>query len=120
MSQPLQILIVNEVEKWDIPWQLSYPRPGHMVEGAMYGLQAFNMLSMQAFDCVMPEVQMLGMDGVEFYRQLPISQPGLPVVLKSIQSLHSSLPVLLMTGYRQKYGKNHPSCEAVQCLYMFV
>ena len=54
---------------------------GHTAVQAFYGPEALAKLRTQAFDCVMSDVRMPGMDGVEFHRQLRQSQPGLPVVL---------------------------------------
>lgn len=54
---------------------------GHTAVQAFSGPEALAKLRTQAFDCVLSDVRMPGMDGVEFHRQLRQSQPGLPVVL---------------------------------------
>ena len=45
------------------------------------GQQALELARTQPFDCVLTDVRMPGMDGVELHRQLHQVQPGLPVVL---------------------------------------
>jgi CheY-like chemotaxis protein len=54
---------------------------GHMPVEANSGLQALELARTQAFDCVLTDVRMPGMDGVELHRQLHQNQPGLPAIL---------------------------------------
>ncbi len=54
---------------------------GHEVVEAWSGRQALECVQTQDFDCVLTDVLMPGMDGVEFHRQVRQQRPGLPVVL---------------------------------------
>jgi CheY-like chemotaxis protein len=54
---------------------------GYEAVEASSASQALELVRTQSFDCVLTDVRMPGMDGVEFHRQLRQTQPGLPVVL---------------------------------------
>jgi CheY-like chemotaxis protein len=54
---------------------------GHKPVEATSGAQALELARTQPFDCVLTDVRMPGMDGVELHRQLRLAQPGLPVML---------------------------------------
>ena len=54
---------------------------GHQPVEANSGVEALEKARKQHFDCVLTDVRMPGMDGVELHRQLRQVQPGLPVVL---------------------------------------
>ena len=83
MKQPLRILIVDDDQNMTHTLADILSLSGHAVEQADSGLRALDMINRLAFDCVLTDVRMPDMDGVEFYRQLRQSQPGLPVVLMS-------------------------------------
>ena len=82
MNPNLRILIVDDDQRMthtlaDIP-----SLAGHQAVEAASGPQAF--------DCVLTDVRMPGMNGVEFCRQLRQSQPGLPC-LEAIHRLRAAL-----------------------------
>lgn len=81
MNPQLRILIVDDDQRMTRTLADILKLAGHEPMEAWSGAQALNMIRTQAFDCVLTDVRMPGMDGVEFHRQLRQSQPGLPVVL---------------------------------------
>jgi two-component system response regulator HydG len=81
MDQKLRILIVDDDQRMTRTLADILTLAGHEAVEASSGPQAFEKIRMQTFDCVLTDVRMPGMDGVEFHRQLRQSQPGLPVVL---------------------------------------
>jgi CheY-like chemotaxis protein len=54
---------------------------GHRPAEANSGTDALELARSQPFDCVLTDVRMPGMDGVELHRQLRQILPGLPVIL---------------------------------------
>jgi two-component system response regulator HydG len=81
MNPKLHILIVDDDLRMTRTLVDILSLAGHEAEEAWSGPQALEKVRAQAFDCVLTDVRMPGMDGVEFHRQLRESQPGLPVVL---------------------------------------
>jgi two-component system response regulator HydG len=54
---------------------------GHQAETAYSGPEALGKVGREAYDCVLSDIKMPGLDGVELYRAIKARQPDLPVVL---------------------------------------
>ena len=81
MSEKPRILIVD-----DDPMMVKTVRDilrfkGHQVETARSGPDALEKARREDYDCVLSDVKMPGLDGVELYRAIKARQPDLPVVL---------------------------------------
>ncbi len=81
MNQKLRILIVDDDTRMTRTLADIFSIAGHQPVEANSGPQALDLARQQSFDCVLTDVRMPGMDGVELHRQLHQVQPGLPVVL---------------------------------------
>ena len=81
MDPKLRILIVDDDSRMTRTLSDIFSTTGHHPVEANSGLQALELARTQPFDCVLTDVRMPGMDGVELHRQLRQVQPGLPVVL---------------------------------------
>jgi two-component system, NtrC family, response regulator HydG len=81
MDQKLRILIVDDDQRMTRTLNDIFSVAGYRSVEANSGSQALELVRTQAFDCVLTDVRMPGMDGVELHRQLHQVQPGLPVVL---------------------------------------
>jgi len=81
MNPKLRILIVDDDRRMTRTLADILSMSGHTAVEAFSGAEALAKIRTQAFDCVLTDVRMPGMDGVEFHRQLHQSQPGLPVIL---------------------------------------
>jgi len=81
MNNNLRILIVDDDSRMTRTLSDILFLSGHTAVEASSGPEALAKIRAQAFDCVVTDVRMPGMDGVEFHRQLRQSQPGLPVIL---------------------------------------
>ncbi len=81
MDQELRLLIVDDDQCMTHTLSDILSMTGHKTVEANSGAQALELAGTQAFDCVLTDVRMPGMDGVELHRQLRRSEPGLPVVL---------------------------------------
>ena len=83
MNPKLRILIVDDDQRMTRTLADILTLAGHSPVEAFSGADALEKIRAQKFDCVLTDVRMPGMDGVEFHRQLRESQPGLPVILMS-------------------------------------
>jgi CheY-like chemotaxis protein len=81
MNPKLRILIVDDDSRMTRTLADIFSMAGHKPVEANSGPQALDLARTQPFDCVLTDVRMPGMDGVELHRQLHQVQPGLPVVL---------------------------------------
>jgi len=81
LDQKLRILIVDDDQRMTRTLADIFSIAGHQPTEANSGPQALELARAQAFDCVLTDVRMPGMDGVELHHQLHEIQPGLPVVL---------------------------------------
>ena len=81
MGQKLRILIVDDDERMTRTLADIFSIAGHQPVEANSGPQALELARSQPFDCVLTDVRMPGMDGVELHRQLQQTLPGLPVML---------------------------------------
>jgi DNA-binding NtrC family response regulator len=81
MDQKLRILVVDDDQRMTHTLSDILTMTGHLPVEANSGAQALELARTQVFDCVLTDVRMPGMNGVELHRQLHQSQPGLPVIL---------------------------------------
>jgi two-component system, NtrC family, response regulator HydG len=81
MNPKLRILIVDDDSRMTRTLSDIFSMAGHQPVEANSGPQALDLARQQSFDCVLTDVRMPGMDGVELHRQLCQVQPGLPVML---------------------------------------
>jgi two-component system response regulator HydG len=81
MNPKLRILIVDDDRRMTRTLADILSMAGHEVVEAWSGYQALEKARAQAFDCVLTDVKMPEMDGVQLHHQLRQVQPGLPVVL---------------------------------------
>jgi two-component system, NtrC family, response regulator HydG len=81
MDPKLRILIVDDDQRMTRTLADILSTSGHEVEEAGSGAEALEKVSTQTFDCVLTDVKMPEMNGVELHRHLRLAQPGLPVML---------------------------------------
>ena len=81
MNQNLNILIVVDDRRTSRTLGDSLHVSGHKAIEASSGMDALDKVRAMTFDCVLSDIKMPGMDGVELHRRLREMQPGLPVVL---------------------------------------
>jgi CheY-like chemotaxis protein len=81
MNQNLNILIVDDDRRMTRTLADILSLSGHTVTEAESGLDALEKIRTTEFDCVLSDIKMPEMDGVELHRRLHEFQPGLPVVL---------------------------------------
>jgi two-component system response regulator HydG len=89
MNPKLRILIVDDDQRMTRTLVDILSLAGHEAVEAWSGPDALEKTRTQVFDCVLTDVKMPGMDGVEFHRQLHLVQPGLPVVLMTAYTADS-------------------------------
>jgi CheY-like chemotaxis protein len=81
MGSQLSILIVDDDQRMTRTLADILSLAGHKVIEATSGADALAKVNAHSFDCVLTDVRMPEMDGVELHRRLRQSQPGLPVIL---------------------------------------
>ena len=81
MNPKLNLLIVDDDQRMTRTLADILRLDGHEAVEASSGPQALEKVKTQVFDCVLTDVRMPNMDGVELHRQLRQIQPGLPVIL---------------------------------------
>jgi CheY-like chemotaxis protein len=87
---PLRILLVEDDEISRLSARLTLERMGHRVVTANDGAEALKALHDSAYDCVLMDVQMDVMDGVEATRRIRTGAPGV---------LNPHVPIIAMTAY---------------------
>ena len=81
MTKKTHILIVDDDKMMAKTVRDILRFKGHEVETAHSGPEALEKARRQDYDCVLSDVKMPGIDGVELYRAIKVRQPYLPVVL---------------------------------------
>lgn len=81
MNKSLRILVVDDDRRMTRTLADILSMSGHEVVEVFSGPDALEKVRTMTFDCVLTDVKMPEMDGVELHRQLREAQPGLPVVL---------------------------------------
>jgi PAS domain S-box-containing protein len=87
---PLHLLLVEDDEISRLSARLTLERMGHQVETANNGAEALAALRRSTFDCVLMDVQMDVLDGVEATRRIRSGDAGV---------LDAQVPIVAMTAY---------------------
>jgi DNA-binding NtrC family response regulator len=86
MSKKLRILIVDDDRRMAKTLQDILQVKGYESEAAYCGSEAMEKLSGGHFDCVLSDIKMPEVNGVELYGAIRAKQPDLPVVLMTAYS----------------------------------
>jgi two-component system response regulator FlrC len=81
MSQPLNILVVEDDPALRDALCLTLECAGHQVLGAADGPAALHLVGREAFNLVVSDLRMQPMDGIELLKNLRAGEPHLPVLL---------------------------------------
>ena len=81
MNERTQILIVDDDGRMGRTLADILRVKGYVAETARSGPEALEKVKARAFDCVLTDLKMPGMNGLELHKALRALQPALPVVL---------------------------------------
>ncbi len=81
MATPLRVLVVDDDPGMRDGMALSLKRSGFFAEQARGGEEALRMVRPGAYDAVVTDLRMPGMDGLQLTARLKAVDPGLPVLL---------------------------------------
>jgi DNA-binding NtrC family response regulator len=86
MSEPLRILIVDDNEMMVKTLQDIFRIKGYRAEAAYSGPEALKKVEANHYDCILSDIKMPDINGVELYRAIKAKDPLLPVVLMTAYS----------------------------------
>lgn len=86
MSEKLHILIVDDDRKMAKTLVDIFMVEGYEAQAAYSGSEALNKVKRSHFDCVLSDIKMPEVDGVELYKAIKVLRPDLPVVLMTAYS----------------------------------
>ncbi len=81
MANPLRILVVDDDPGMRDGMAMSLKRAGFVTEQAKSGEEALRMTRPGAFDVVVTDLRMIGMDGLQLTARLKALDPAMPVLL---------------------------------------
>ena len=85
-----RVLIVDDEEMVRKLLASLLTQRGHRVETAQHGIEALDIIKKNVLDAVVSDIVMPEMDGI--------------VLTRELRKLHPGLPVMVMTGYGEKYS----------------
>ena len=86
MKEKLRILVVDDDRRMVKTLLDIFKVKGYDAEAAHSGPEALDKLNEGRFDCVLTDIKMPQMNGVELYRTIKAKQPDLPVMLMTAYS----------------------------------
>lgn len=89
MSESLRVLVVDDDPSTAKTLSDILRAKGHRVHMAHSGPVALARVEQAAFDCLVSDIRMPGMNGVDLYRAIKVHQPNLPTVLMTAYSADS-------------------------------
>ena len=98
MPEELRILIVDDNEMMVKTLQDILRLKGYQTEPAYSGLEALRKVENGAFDCVLSDIKMPDLNGVDLYRAIKVQQPGLPVILMTAYTTDKLIKESLAEG----------------------
>lgn len=105
MTDSLRILIVDDDRLMAKTLADILRIKGYTVTTAHTGEGALNLVEAEAFDCVLTDVKMPGINGVDLYLSIKALKPALPVVLMTAYTAESLLQRGLEAGALAVLGK---------------
>jgi CheY-like chemotaxis protein len=105
MTDKFQILIVDDDRRMTRTLADIFTLSGYEVTEAESGADALKKVSTMTFDCVLSDIKMPEMDGVELHRRLREIQPGLPVVLMTAYAADELIRLGLEEGVAGVFDK---------------
>jgi two-component system response regulator HydG len=98
MTEPLHILVVDDDYSMAKTLSDILRIKGYLPRIAHSGDEALRCVAEHAFDCVLSDIRMPGMDGVTLYREIKARWPNLPAVLMTAYSSDSLVQEGLQEG----------------------
>jgi two-component system response regulator HydG len=98
MIKKLSVLIVDDDRRMTNTLSDILALQGYVTTEASSGAEAIEKVSQLSFDCVLSDIKMSGMDGLELFRELHKHQPGLPVVLMTAYAANELIQEGLKSG----------------------
>lgn len=86
MSEKLRILVVDDDRRLARTLVDILTVKGHQAQAAYSGPEALDRVKQEQFDCVLTDIRMPEMNGVELHRAIREAQPQVPVVLMTAYS----------------------------------
>jgi len=105
MSDELRMLVVDDQHSMGKTLVDVLSIKGYEAEIALSGAEALEKIKESEFDCVISDIKMPGMNGVELHRSIKSIQPDLPVVLMTAYSSDSLVEQGLSEGAIAVLGK---------------
>ena len=104
----MRILLIDDCEDLRASFSETLKSLGHFVFEAENGVRGLEMLSLNNVDCVLSDIQMPMMDGVEFLKHAKSKFPNLPVFIMTGFSPYSKAEILNFgaSGYFDKVNIN--------------
>jgi DNA-binding NtrC family response regulator len=98
MSDKLRILIVDDDQRMAKTLKDIFTVKGYEAESVHSGSEALDKIAEAQFDCVLTDIKMPEMNGVELYKKIKETQPDIPVVLMTAYSTDSLIKEGLEEG----------------------
>jgi DNA-binding NtrC family response regulator len=86
MNETLHILVVDDDYNMAKSLADIFKIKGYEAEIALAGSEALEKVMEVSFDCVLSDIKMPDVNGVELYRAIKVRRPDLPVVLMTAYS----------------------------------
>ncbi len=83
MTEGVRILVVDDDPSMARTLVDIFTVKGHQAEAVQSGAEALERIRAGSYDCVLSDIKMPGINGVELYRAIRQMEPELPVVLMS-------------------------------------
>lgn len=98
MNKNLRILIVDDDRRMAKTLMDIFKIKGYESEAVYSGAEALEKIKQDRFDCVLTDIKMPGMNGVELHRAIKAVEPDLPVVLMTAYSTDELVEESLQEG----------------------
>ena len=105
---PLHVLVVDDLKPTRDLTRAILVQFGHRVSGAASGPEAINLTKAEAFDVILMDVQMPGMDGLtatRLIRQLGERHRDIPIIAMTANVLSEEIELCIQAGMDDHIGK---------------